>query len=211
MAVTYVRDILCFNKCMEVFLQNTFPIWRALASFGARAPFFALFYRLRRNDEGVTAIEFAFVVPVFLLFLSAIINFGVAYFIKSHMQDVARDVTRRVAVGEMTEEQAEKFAHDGLLNSASSYNTAGSGGGLGDKNTLDSQLSASAPSSDSNPPSGGSKGAGISYSVDVIPPGPTGKDVTTVISAPLRDVSLFDFLGLLQNGNIQVSVTMRME
>ena len=153
--------------------------------------------------------EFAFVAPIFLMFLAATVNFGMAYFIKSHMQDVARDATRRVAVGAMSEVQAEKFAQDGLLNSATRGGNTG-GTGVGDNNTLDSQLASSAPSSGSDQPDGGNLGAGIHYSVDVVPPSPTGKDVTTVISAPMADVALVDFMGFFQ-GTISVSVTMKME
>lgn len=130
------------------------------------------FRSLKQDRQGATAVEFALVSPVVVAILAGMVQFGMGYFIKNHMQDVARDTTRQFAVGSLSETQAEQFAQDKLLH------------------------------------------MGINFLVDVIPPDPgvpTDENVTTVISAPLAEVTPFDFLGMFQEGTVQVSVTMRAE
>jgi len=166
--------------------------------------FWTLFRRIKQNNQGVSALEFAFVAPVFLMFLAAIINFGMAYLIKNQMQVVARDTSRQFAVGALSEVQAENYALGGLPNPVKSacklsidQKTDTCSGEL---------LVPQKPGDGSNQ----ATGTGIRYSVDVVPPGPNGTDVTTIISAPMADVTNFDMFGVF-NGTIRVSVTMRVE
>ncbi len=71
---------------------------------------------LWRDDSGVAAVEFAFIVPILVLMLTGIIQFGSVLFIQHNMGEVARESARRVAVGAMTETQAEQFVDDTLVN-----------------------------------------------------------------------------------------------
>ena len=124
---------------------------------------------LVRDRRGISTVEFAFAAPTFLALLAAIAQFGMGFFIKNHMQDVARDTTRQVAVGAMSEVQAEQYALSSLLK------------------------------------------LGASFSADVVPPTNPGGSVTTVISVPMTDLALFDFLGIMDEGTVEVSVTMKSE
>ena len=77
-----------------------------------------------RNERGVAAIEFALAIPIVLLVLSGIIQFGFVLFLQSHVADVARDTARRAAVGELAQAEAEQFAQDSLLNWGVTYSVA---------------------------------------------------------------------------------------
>ena len=77
-----------------------------------------------RNERGVAAIEFALAIPIVLLVLSGIIQFGFVLFLQSHVADVARDTARRAAVGELAQAEAEQFAQDRLLNWGVTYSVA---------------------------------------------------------------------------------------
>ncbi len=71
---------------------------------------------LANCDNGSTAVEFAFLMPVFLLFLSAIFQFGLVMFVQNNMSHVARDTSRRLAVGELTAAEAQTTAQGSLVN-----------------------------------------------------------------------------------------------
>ncbi|MFQ5773022.1 MAG: TadE/TadG family type IV pilus assembly protein [Kiloniellaceae bacterium] len=74
-----------------------------------------------RDDRGVTAVELAFVLPVLLLLLSGIIQFGALMFLQNHMTNIARETARRVAVGELTTAAAVQSAQTSLINWGISY------------------------------------------------------------------------------------------
>lgn len=85
---------------------------------------FALWRRLRtlaRDDRGVTAVEFVFVAPILILILGGILQFGLILYLQNHMNDVARDVSRRVAVAELSETEGEAAAQDALINWGVTY------------------------------------------------------------------------------------------
>ena len=71
--------------------------------------------------SGVSAIEFALIVPIALTLLSGIIQFGFVLFIENHMADVARDAARRFSVGESNQSETEQYAQDTLLNWGVTY------------------------------------------------------------------------------------------
>ncbi len=77
-----------------------------------------------RSERGVAAVEFALVLPIVLLVLSGIIQFGFVLFLQSHVADVARETARRAAVGELAQAEAEQFAQDSLLNWGVTYSVA---------------------------------------------------------------------------------------
>ncbi len=76
---------------------------------------------LWRDRDGVAAVEFAFVLPILLLLFSGIVQFGSIMFLENHMTNVARETTRRVAVGELNETDAESSAQQALVNWGVTY------------------------------------------------------------------------------------------
>ena len=76
---------------------------------------------LWRDRDGVAAVEFAFILPILLLLFSGIVQFGAIMFLENHMTNVARETTRRVAVGELNETDAESSAQQALVNWGVTY------------------------------------------------------------------------------------------
>jgi len=77
-----------------------------------------------RSERGVAAVEFALTIPIVLLVLSGIIQFGFVLFLQSHVADVARETARRVAIGEFEQAEAVQFAQDSLLDWGVTYTVA---------------------------------------------------------------------------------------
>jgi hypothetical protein len=66
------------------------------------------------DDVGAAAVELAFVLPVALLLLMGVIQFGALLFLQNTMVNVANDVARRVSVGELTTTEGETLGEDRL-------------------------------------------------------------------------------------------------
>ena len=64
----------------------------------------------RLGERGVGAVEFALIVPFLLLLIVGIIEMSNVYFMRSQLNEIARDTTRRLAVGALSQEEAQKFA-----------------------------------------------------------------------------------------------------
>ena len=79
---------------------------------------------LWEDVSGVSALEFAVIVPIALTLLSGIIQFGFVLFIENHMADVARDAARRFSVGESNQSETVQNAQDTLLNWGVTYTVA---------------------------------------------------------------------------------------
>ena len=125
-----------------------------------------------QDRRGVSAVEFAFVLPIVVMLLGGVFQFGFALFMQGHMSEVARDVSRRVAVGELTQSQAVTFAENSLIN------------------------------------------PNVTYAIAVTMPDPddvNDLDILVTISAPLKQISPIDILGLFQEGNLSTAVTRRIE
>lgn len=99
------------------------------------------------SERGVAAIEFALAIPLVLLVLAGIIQFGFVLFLQSHVADVARETARRVAVGELGQAEAEQFAQDRLLNWGVTYSVAVTLPDPNDPNDTDVVLQISLPMS----------------------------------------------------------------
>ena len=76
----------------------------------------------RMNEAGATAVEFAFVMPILLLMFSGIVQFGSVMFLENHMTDVARDATRKIAIGDLAQADAESAVQQSLVNWSVTYN-----------------------------------------------------------------------------------------
>ncbi len=89
--------------------------------------------RLGKEEGGAAAVEFVFILPILLLLFSGILQFGSVMFLDSHMTNVAREASRRVAVGELTETDATTMVQAALVNWGVTYDvnvaTADAGGG----------------------------------------------------------------------------------
>lgn len=56
-----------------------------------------------RDSGGATAVEMALVLPVLLMFVLGVIQFGSLFFLQHQMVSTANDVVRRLAVGDLDE------------------------------------------------------------------------------------------------------------
>ena len=71
--------------------------------------------RLRRGQEGASALEFAFVLPILLFLLTGMIDAGHIFFMQNNMLNATREAARNLAVGQITTEQeAEDRQQRGL-------------------------------------------------------------------------------------------------
>ena len=77
---------------------------------------------LRMDQAGAAAVEFAFVMPILLLVFAGIVQFGSVLFLQNHMSSVARETTRRVAVGDLDQAGAVTAAQSTLINWGVTYN-----------------------------------------------------------------------------------------
>ena len=88
---------------------------------------------LGQDQRGAAAVEFAFIMPILLMMFSGILQFGSVMFLENHMTNVAREASRRVAVGELTQADARTMAQAALVNWGVTYQvdvaTADAGGG----------------------------------------------------------------------------------
>ncbi len=75
----------------------------------------------RMNQAGATAVEFAFVMPILLLMFSGIVQFGSVMFLENHMTSVARDATRKIAIGDLAQADAESTVQQSLVNWGVNY------------------------------------------------------------------------------------------
>lgn len=58
--------------------------------------------RLRRAESGAVAVEFALILPVLLVLVLGIIQYGMYFYARQGGSDIARDAARRAAVGTPT-------------------------------------------------------------------------------------------------------------
>jgi hypothetical protein len=94
---------------------------------------------------GVSALEFAFVLPIIILLLGGIFQFGFALFMQGHMSEVARETSRYVAVGEFNQSEAISFAQSSLINPGVTYDIDVALPDPSDPNDRDIEVSISAP------------------------------------------------------------------
>jgi len=100
---------------------------------GSRGPRAKGWRALWPDRDGAAAVEFAFILPILLLLFSGIVQFGSIMFLENHMTNVARETSRRVAVGELAQADAASAAQQALVNWGVNYEvsvaTVDAGGG----------------------------------------------------------------------------------
>lgn len=57
-------------------------------------------FRFRRDEEGATAVEFALVAPIFLVFVLGIMDLSGFYFVQGQLQNAVEQASRQIRVGE---------------------------------------------------------------------------------------------------------------
>lgn len=67
---------------------------------------------MARHDLGASAIEFALIIPFLLMLAGGIVEMANLYFVRSQLNEIVRDATRRVAVDAFSEDEARKFILD---------------------------------------------------------------------------------------------------
>lgn len=69
---------------------------------------------LARHDLGAGAVEFALIIPFLLMLAGGIVEMANLYFVRSQLNEIVRDATRRLAVDAFSEDEARKFIRDQL-------------------------------------------------------------------------------------------------
>ncbi len=103
---------------------------------------------VHRDEAGVAAVEFAFVMPVLVLMLTGIIQFGMLMFAQNQMTNVARETSRRIAVGELTTAAAQQYARDSLVFPSANFAVAITGPDPASPNPRDITVDISVPFSE---------------------------------------------------------------
>ena len=70
--------------------------------------------RFLLRKDGSVATEFAIIVPLLVIFLFGIIQFGFIFFLQNDMLNAAREAARQMSVQEATEAEAETTADNYL-------------------------------------------------------------------------------------------------
>ena len=145
------RNILHFKQQIS---RTSFVIKLKLVQFG-------------RDVRGVVAIEFGVIMPLVIILLFAILQYGLIFNTRQIMTHAAKVAVRSYAIGESTAAEAETMATE-LLNNET-----------------------------------------LSYTIDVTD---DGTDATIDIVLPMSEAAIIDALGgSLMDGNIEVTIKMRME
>ena len=137
-----------------------------------------------RSDSGGAAIEFAFTLPVFIMFLFGIIQFGSVFFVQHNMLNAARQAARLMVV-------------DDLSGSGNSVACASASNGSAEEMACGSLVN-----------------FGLNFTVKARQPDPNDPndtDVSVEITVPAEDASIVDVLGLFGTENLRVRVIMRKE
>ena len=127
----------------------------------------------RKSEDGGTAVEFAFVLPVLLMIIAGIMQFGAIFFLQNNMANAAREAARALAVGSIASTtESEDLVEQKLIN------------------------------------------WGVTFDVQTTipdPADPNDTDYTVVITAPLSEAAIFDYLGVFEGGTLRASASMREE
>ena len=67
-------------------------------------------------ERGAALVEFALLLPILVVLLSGLFQFGAIMYLQNNMSNVARDVSRRVAIQDLTIAQGIQRANDTLIN-----------------------------------------------------------------------------------------------
>ncbi len=103
---------------------------------------------VHRGEAGVAAVEFAVLMPVLVLVLGGIIQFGIVMFVQNQMTNVARETSRRIAVGELNTAAAQQYARDSLVFPSANFAVAITGPDPASPNPTDITVDITVPFSE---------------------------------------------------------------
>jgi hypothetical protein len=125
----------------------------------------------RRPERGASAVEFAFIVPVLVLIVAGMAQFGAIFFLQNSMQSAAQAAARALADGTIeTQRQASDLVERKLADWR------------------------------------------VAFSVDAAVPAagaPADAEITVVITTPLSEAAVFDYLGVFEGGTLSASASTR--
>ena len=150
-------------------------------------------WRLGRETKGIASVEFVIIMFPMLLIFFGMLQFGSLFYNYSHMQNVARDVARRLAV----DTNLDPGGNGALVTCPG---TAGTSERLAcDLIDLPGTIQASGCYDNV-------EGAGPAHN------GPSIRmDANITIVAPMSDISLVDLLGVGDGLNVTARATMRIQ
>ena len=73
------------------------------------------------DRRAASAVEFALVMPILLLMLTGIVQFGSIFVLQNNMQNIAREVSLRLATGDLTSTGADNWAVQRLPRHVDAY------------------------------------------------------------------------------------------
>lgn len=77
-------------------------------------PHARLLLDIARQDWGASAIEFALIIPFLLMLAGGLVEMTNLFFVRSQLNEIVRDATRRLAVDAFSQKEAHKFITDQL-------------------------------------------------------------------------------------------------
>ena len=130
--------------------------------------------RYRDSESGAAGIEFALIVPVIVIIMTGIIQFGAIFFLQNNMTNAAREAARALAVGQISTDSEMQNIVNGIL---------------------------------------------VDWGVDFLPtidniPDPTdpnNNEFTVLITAPLSQAAIIDYLGIFDGKTLSASASVRQE
>ena len=70
------------------------------------------FSRMVRLDAGASAVEFALIIPFLLMLAGGIVEMTNLFFVRSELNEIVRDATRRFAVDALTQDETRQYVAD---------------------------------------------------------------------------------------------------
>lgn len=129
--------------------------------------------RYPQSDSGAAGVEFALIVPVFVIIVTGLIQFGAILFLQNNMTNAAREAARSLAVGQIsTQSQAQDVVDQTLVN------------------------------------------WGVNFTVTTTNPDPNNPNdnqYTVLITAPMSDAAIIDYLGIFGGKTLSASAAVREE
>jgi len=71
---------------------------------------------LARREDGASAVEFAFVLPILLVLLTGMVNVGMLFLAQNNMMRVAQSAARSLSLAEMNETETKAYIEGKLAN-----------------------------------------------------------------------------------------------
>lgn len=109
-----------------------------------------LFSGMVRLDAGASAVEFALIIPFLLVLAGGIVEMTNLFFVRSELNEIVRDATRRFAVDALTLDETRQYVADQVAEATSAQGgiTVSESAKQGDDGTKDVTVSLDIPVQD---------------------------------------------------------------